>query len=200
MSFGPFLLESEQTHTTDDRDLLIDALAARLRAVDDPPLPDLVADIRARIGEALGVYFSDSSSPDSFAGHIEDGESMPEGEINDFVRYSHRELYERLGGMPLGSDHLNDSEKGASAIDGRCELSGGSSPGPATLVAGSENDVSPSANEQKVPSTQGTAIPAASANEAEPMDIDCPWEPDDVPQAQETLLGKHAVCPHLRQS
>ncbi len=170
MSFEQMIDESEQTQTRGDHDEFLGELADHLFIIDHPPVPSLLTAVRARAAEAYGAYFCGDSSIRSYIGNIDDSKSMPEGEISDFVRDTHRELYERLGGMPLESGHLDDSEEPPGVINDGCELNLGSSPGSATLVAGSENSVSPAANAQQVAGAEGTAMPTAAANEVEDIE------------------------------
>ena len=149
-------------------------LSYRRTATTPPPCSKVVKYLHPRVDLAHGVYFCSGSSRYSFSGHIDSQECIQEREIGEFVRGSHPELYKKLGKMALKSDQLSDdSEEACGAIDGCCDSNCEGSPATISSLDG------------------GVFLPA---KEAEPMDTDCPCEPDDVPQAQERFLsGKPAV-------
>ncbi|ETI23919.1 hypothetical protein G647_05726 [Cladophialophora carrionii CBS 160.54] len=179
---------------TGDLDSSLGELAARLTAIDQPLPLNLVAAIPARAKQAHGIYFCSNSSTNSYAGYADAEKCMPEAQIADFIRRSNQDLFEKLNQMPLESSHLaGDEEMAVEDINKSALLNGRNTPSTTNVLAVSENVVHPTNDEHQVTVTQGTAM-TEPANEAEPLDIDCPSEPDTVLQAEDQLLlRKHIV-------
>ncbi|OAP56085.1 hypothetical protein AYL99_09264 [Fonsecaea erecta] len=63
--------------------------------------------VRMKEPDADQVYFCENSCPASYSGCLdEDGSSMTEQEIAEFIRYSNPRLYEKLKGVRFTSSHL----------------------------------------------------------------------------------------------
>ncbi|EXJ62218.1 hypothetical protein A1O7_02651 [Cladophialophora yegresii CBS 114405] len=185
---------SDSLLATGNLDASLGELADRFTALDLPLPQHLVAAIRARAKQAHGIYFCSNSSNKSYAGHADAQECMPEAQIADFVRRSHQDLFERLNQMPLESSHLaGDEEEAMEDINKSAISKSRNVPSITNVLAASENVVLLANNEHQVPVTQGIAV-NERANEAEPLDIDCPSEPDTALQAEDQpLLRKHIV-------
>ncbi|OCT50263.1 hypothetical protein CLCR_07627 [Cladophialophora carrionii] len=179
---------------TGDLDSSLGELADRLTALDQPLPLNLVAAIRARAKQAHGIYFCSNSSTKSYAGYADAEKCMPEAHIAEFIRRNNQDLFKKLNQMPLESSHLaGDGEKVVEDSNEGAILNSRNMPSTTNVLAASENVVLSANDERQVPVTQGTAM-TEPANEAEPLDIDCPSEPDTVLQAEDQLLlRKHIV-------
>ena len=158
----------------------------------------LAAVVRNKVCRVSGLYFIEGASERTHAGLISEEASISEEEIANFVRYGHRDLYERLGGMSRKSSDLGTgtySKDWKEASDSPVD-----DPERGRLGGFASGDVLFWANTNgKVPGKQGKAS-ANLAEEAEDMDVDCPNEADtDLPlQAQGQLsLRKHVSRPTI---
>jgi hypothetical protein len=185
---------------TGDSDSSLGEMAVHLPALGQPLPPNTVAAIRARAKQDHGIYFCSNSSNKSYAGYADAQECMPEAEIADFIRYGNQDLFEKLNKMPLESSHLaGDGERRARDASDSVNSKRKNTPSTANVLAASENGMLLPNNEHQVPIDRDVAI-TDPGNGAQPLDIDCPSEPDTMLQAEDLLLlGKHAVRSYLQQ-
>jgi len=52
------------------------------------------------------VHFSPNSSPQSWAGHVNEEEDMPEDAVRDYISSNNPKLFQKLHGLPLSSSDI----------------------------------------------------------------------------------------------